>query len=85
MKKVSVSLNSKIASRKNQTGGGLKVGTGKFREPTSVLRIPSSQGPVIRDFLVAYQRKRLSANRNYWRNKFWDLGSGNRFVYAAIL
>lgn len=53
---------SKIAPRKNQPGAGRKVGTGKFREPTSVLRIPSSQAPVIKDFLAAYQRKRLSTD-----------------------
>jgi DNA polymerase V len=47
------------APRKNQAGGGRKPGSGKFGEPTSVLRIPSSQAPVIKDFLVAYQRKRL--------------------------
>jgi len=40
-----------------RTGAGRKVGTGKFGEETSVLRIPSSQKPVIKDFLAAYQRK----------------------------
>jgi DNA polymerase V len=40
-------------------GAGRKAGTGKFREPTTVLRIPASQQPVIKDFLAAYQRKRL--------------------------
>ena len=53
---------SKIVPRKNQPGGGRKVGTGKFREETSVLRIPTSQEPVIKDFLAAYQRKKLTAN-----------------------
>lgn len=53
---------SKIAPRKNQPGGGRKIGTGKFREPTSVVRIPSSQEPVIKDFLAAYQRKRLASD-----------------------
>ncbi len=53
---------SKIAPRKNQPGGGRKVGTGKFSEPTSVVRIPTSQAPVIKDFLAAYQRKKLSAD-----------------------
>jgi DNA polymerase V len=51
---------NKIAPRKNRPGAGRKVGTGKFREATSVLRIPVSQEPVIKDFLVAYQRKKLS-------------------------
>jgi DNA polymerase V len=40
-------------------GAGRKVGTGKFGEETSVVRIPSSQAPIIQDFLAAYQRKRL--------------------------
>lgn len=53
---------SKISPRKNQPGGGRKVGTGKFREPTSVVRIPSSQTSIIKDFLAAYQRKRLTSD-----------------------
>lgn len=48
--------------RKNKTGAGRKSGTGKFREPTSVVRIPSSQEPVIKDFLAAYQRKKLASD-----------------------
>ena len=46
-----------IKPRVNSPGGGRKVGTGKFGEPTEVLRVPSSQKPVISDFLEAYQRK----------------------------
>lgn len=53
---------SKIAPRKNQPGAGRKIGTGKFCEPTSVVRIPASQTPVIKDFLAAYQRKKLAAD-----------------------
>ena len=53
---------SKIATRKNQPGGGRKVGKGKFGEPTLVVRIPASQAPVIKDFLAAYQRKRLNTD-----------------------
>jgi DNA polymerase V len=41
---------------------GRKPGSGKFNEPTIALRVPSSQEPVIKDFLVAYQRKKLTAN-----------------------
>ncbi len=59
MSKITETKVSKIVPRKNQPGGGRKVGTGKFREPTSVLRIPASQAPVIKDFLAAYQRKKL--------------------------
>ena len=36
---------------------GRKVGTGKFGEATSVLRVPTSQKAVISDFLQAYKRK----------------------------
>lgn len=53
---------SKIAPRKNKPGAGRKAGSGKFGENTSVLRIPDSQAPVIKDFLAAYQRKKLSNN-----------------------
>ena len=48
--------------RKNKPGAGRKVGTGKFKEPTTVMRIPTTQEPVIHDFLAAYQRKKLSDN-----------------------
>ncbi len=41
----------------NRQGAGRTVGTGKFGEPTKVLRIPISQDAVIGDFLAAYQRK----------------------------
>lgn len=53
---------NKTLPRKNRPGAGRKVGTGKFREATSVVRIPTSQGPVIKDFLAAYQRKKLSTD-----------------------
>lgn len=43
-------------------GAGRRIGTGKFREPTSVVRIPTSQEPVIKDFLAAYQKKRLNTD-----------------------
>ena len=38
-------------------GSGRKTGTGKFQEPTKVIRVPTSQEPVIADFLKAYARK----------------------------
>ena len=41
---------------------GRKTGTGKFNEPTSVVRLPASQLPVVKDFLAAYQRKKLLDN-----------------------
>ncbi|HOY70269.1 MAG TPA: S24 family peptidase [Methylotenera sp.] len=48
---------SKIAPRKNKPGAGRKVGTGKFGEPTSVIRIPTSLESNVKDFLTAYQQK----------------------------
>ncbi len=36
---------------------GRRTGSGKFGEPTEVVRVPVSQKPVIVNFLVAYQRK----------------------------
>lgn len=44
-----------------RNGAGRKAGTGKFGEDTTVIRIPSSQKPVISDFLKAYQRKKSLA------------------------
>ena len=41
---------------------GRKLGTGKFKEATTVVRMPASQLPVVKDFLAAYQRKKLSAD-----------------------
>jgi DNA polymerase V len=38
-------------------GAGRKVGSGKFQEPTDVMRVPTSQKPVISDFLEAYARR----------------------------
>lgn len=46
----------------SREGAGRRVGSGKFREPTSVVRIPTSQEPVIKDFLAAYQKKRLNTD-----------------------
>ena len=40
-------------------GAGRKLGTGKFNEPTVVARLPISQAPIIKDFLAAYQRKKM--------------------------
>lgn len=54
------SIASTQPINKRAPGAGRKVGTGKFGEPTSVLRVPTSQTAVIKDFLSAYQHKRLS-------------------------
>lgn len=40
-------------------GAGRKFGTGKFNEPTVVARLPISQAPIIKDFLAAYQQKKM--------------------------
>ena len=45
-----------------RVGAGRKTGTGKFKEPTEVVRLPASQLPVVKDFLVAYQRKKVAAD-----------------------
>ncbi len=45
----------------HRQGAGRKAGTGKFQEPTEVIRVPSSQKPIIADFLQAYARKQLDA------------------------
>jgi DNA polymerase V len=53
-----------LASKRGgvRAGAGRRVGTGKFGEATSVLRVPTSQAPVIKDFLAAYQRKRMNVD-----------------------
>ena len=40
-------------------GAGRKEGTGKFHEPTIVIRIPASLQSNVIDFLAAYQREKL--------------------------
>jgi len=62
MSKINEPKISKIVPRKNRPGAGRKVGTGKFREATTVVRIPASQESVIKDFLTAYQRKKLGTD-----------------------
>lgn len=41
-------------------GAGRKPGTGLYKEPTSVMRVPSSQKAVISDFLKAYAKKQMA-------------------------
>jgi DNA polymerase V len=55
-------------------GAGRKVGTGKFGEPTFVLRVPISQSAKIKDFLSAYQQKRMKV----------DMDSVGEFEYPTI-
>ena len=59
--------NKLIQTPVNSRGGkresaGRKLGTGRFKEATTVVRMPASQLPVVKDFLAAYQRKKLSAD-----------------------
>lgn len=74
MLKISDSNISKIAPRRNKPGGGRRAGTGKFGEPTEVIRVPTSQAPVIKDFLSAYQRK----------NRLTDLDTVDDFAWPAL-
>ncbi|QDC44768.1 LexA family protein [Methylophilus medardicus] len=53
--------NRKITTRK--PGSGRKVGSGTFREETSVIRVPNSQKPVIIDFLESYAKKQRQAEQ----------------------
>ena len=59
-------MNNEIKSLNTRGGkrpdAGRKVGSGKFNEPTTPLRIPTSQAPIIQDFLAAYQRNKLISN-----------------------
>jgi DNA polymerase V len=55
-------------------GAGRRVGTGKFGESTTVIRVPESQTSVIQDFLAAYKRKKLSE----------DLDVINEFEQPAV-
>lgn len=62
----------------NKHGGkradaGRKAGTGKFKEPTSPLRVPVSQAPKIKDFLVAYQRKIMNESIDNVSTFEWPL------------
>lgn len=51
--------NHALSTRKRAPGAGRRVGTGKFKESTLVIRIPASQAPVIQNYLASYQRKKL--------------------------
>ncbi len=46
-----------IKSLANTPSRGRRVGSGKFKEPTKVMRIPESQQPIVQDFLEVYARK----------------------------
>ncbi|MBK9663318.1 MAG: translesion error-prone DNA polymerase V autoproteolytic subunit [Nitrosomonas sp.] len=42
---------------------GRPRGQGKYGEPTVAMRVPESQGAIIKEFLGAYQQKRAGADR----------------------
>lgn len=44
----------------SRPGAGRKPGSGKFGEPTTIMRVPASQKAVILDFLDSYQRKQAA-------------------------
>lgn len=70
-------IDNKKSSGKHggtREGVGRKTGTGKFGEPTSVLRVPVSQSAKIKDFLSAYQQKRIKL----------DIDSVGEFEYPTI-
>lgn len=78
-----MSKNSDLTTRKNLPGQGRKPGTGIFGESTVALRIPSSQEPVIKDFLVAYRRKKLSSDLDMVSN--FELPSLNPIAVSLPL
>ncbi len=41
---------------------GRPRGQGKYGEPTVAMRVPESQGAIIREFLGAYQQKRAGTD-----------------------
>lgn len=59
-------MDSKVKSISTRGGkrqdAGRKVGSGKFNETTTPLRVPTSQAPIIKDFLAVYLRKKLITN-----------------------
>ena len=54
---------------RSNTHGGRRAGAGRkkgsaIKEPTTVMRIPQSQKPVIADFLKAYRRYQSTQNQS---------------------
>ena len=68
-----------------RNGAGRKAGTGKFQEPTEVIRIPSSQKPVIADYLDAYSRKQTNATTKRDINKVNEFTLLNRVPVEITL
>ena len=51
--------NIQVLRGGKRLNAGRKKGSGKFAEATTVVRLPASQVPVVKDFLAAYQRKKM--------------------------
>lgn len=51
--------NIQVLRGGKRLNAGRKTGSGKFAEATTVVRLPASQVPVVKDFLAAYQRKKM--------------------------
>ena len=51
--------NTQVLRGGKRLNAGRKTGSGKFAEVTTVVRLPASQVPVVKDFLAAYQRKKM--------------------------
>ena len=64
-------MSSRGGKREN---AGRPRGQGKFGEPTTTVRIPQSQTAIIKSFLEAFQRKRISSDcgsRDVGLNEFF--------------
>jgi len=55
-----------------RSNAGRKEGTGKFGEPTAVMRVPASQKDTIIDFLEHYQTKKDVSNAGDFKFPFTD-------------
>ncbi len=75
--------DSDINKRRNKPGQGRKAGTGKYLEPTEVVRIPASQKATILDFLEAYKRKVV--NSYHAESMVFELPSLNPVVTTLPL
>ena len=51
--------NIQVLRGGKRLNAGRKTGSGKFAEATTVVRLPASQVPVVKDFLAAYHRKKM--------------------------
>ncbi len=64
-------------------GAGRKSGSGHYGESTTVLRVPLSQAPVIRDFLAARREKQMRAGQDNVVEVV-ELGDGGRRIALPL-